>query len=67
MSTLVSFPAVPPVTESSGQSHVPVQEPSPQFTATCCAPLLTENEFSAPVNEMSEMMTPVPGVPRVSG
>ena len=59
--------ASPPVTTSFDQSQVPVQAPDPQFTATRWASLLTEMEVVDPTKLTPDRMTPVPGVPRVSG
>lgn len=59
--------ALPPVTVSSLQSQVPVQDPLPQLTATLTAEESTEMLFSEPLKLMSEILTPSPGVPRVSG
>ena len=63
----MSSPAVPPVILSEDQSHSPVHAPSPQFTANWTASLLTLKLVVAPTKLTSESLTPVPGVPRVSG
>lgn len=42
-------PATPPETLRLAQFQVPVQAPTPQFTATWSAPLLTVSEVVAPV------------------
>ena len=37
----------------NNRKHKPEQEPEPQFTATLCAPLLTESEVLEPAKFMS--------------
>lgn len=63
----VMGPSLPPETLSEDQSQVPVHAPEPQFTATFSAPLLTVSEVVAPTKFTPESLTPVPGVPSVSG
>lgn len=58
----------PPVTVRELQSHVPEHELlDPQFTATRIASESTSIVLESPVKLMSEITTPVPGVPSVSG
>lgn len=60
-------PATPPDTFSWLQSQVPSHVPTPQFTATRSAPLLTVIEVVDPTKFTPEIVTPFPGVPRVEG
>lgn len=57
----------PPETDNELQSQVPVHAPLPQLTATCVALPSTARLVSLPMKLMSLIVTPVPGVPIVSG
>lgn len=64
---LTTSPLFPPEICSADQSQSPVHAFLPQLTANCIASLSTLRLVVAPTKFTSERITPVPGVPSVSG